>query len=201
LPTPVATDEKDLLERLRDGDEYAFNLLFKKYNTPLTGHLLRLLKSPELVEDVLQDTFMSLWVHRTMVDVQKPVKAYLFQIAINNAKNLFKKAAHDEKMRAYFYPVLEAGYEHIESKLFQEENKQMLNRLLDLLPPKQKTVYTLCKLDGLSYKEVSEKLGISESTVNSHILRANLFLKSHLIDRQEVITWLLVPALSGVFLA
>ncbi|HMR18100.1 MAG TPA: sigma-70 family RNA polymerase sigma factor, partial [Sphingobacterium sp.] len=111
------------------------------------------------------------------VDPEKSVDSYLFRISANKAKNLFKRAAYDEKMRAYFIEAIESGYEQIETKLFREENSQLLHKLLNKLPSKQREVYTLCKLEGMSYREVSERLNISESAVNSHIRRANALLK------------------------
>lgn len=61
-----------------------------------------------------------------------------------------------------------------------KEAKQILYSLLSELPSQQKKVYELCKLEGYSYKEVSEKLKISETTVNSHIRNANKTLKSRI---------------------
>lgn len=168
---------KDLLHRLKDGDYDAFNQVYRQYSPALTANLIRLLKNDVLVEEVLQETFITLWERRERVDPEKSVDSYLFRISANKAKNLFKRAAYDEKMRAYFIEAIESGYEQIETKLFREENSQLLHKLLNKLPSKQREVYTLCKLEGMSYREVSERLNISESAVNSHIRRANALLK------------------------
>ncbi|WP_257669112.1 RNA polymerase sigma factor [Parapedobacter tibetensis] len=177
-----ATDERDLLLRLRDGDHHAFSHLYHQYSPALIANLIKLLKNDVLVEEVLQETFMALWEKRGEIDPDKPVAGYLFRISANKAKNLFKRAVHDEKMRAYFQPVIAGGYEQIETQLFQKENEKLLHGLLSKLPAKQREVYTLCKLEGLSYREVAECLGISESAVNAHIQRANAFLKEQLVN-------------------
>lgn len=160
----------------------------------ITGHLLRLLKIPELVEEVVQDTFMSLWEHRERIDSEKSIKAYLAQIAANNARNLFRRAAHDERMRAMFYEAIAGGYDHIEAELMRKDNEALLARLLEKLPEKQREVYLLCKVEGLSYREASERLGISEHTVNAHIRRANASLKQHLSGSAEAIALLILAA-------
>lgn len=187
MSTIPINDERELLLRLRDGDYHAFNHIYNKYSSGLTANLIRLLKNDVLVEEVLQETFMALWENRDNLDVDKSVDGYLFRISANKAKNLFKRAAHDQKMRDYFYPAIEAGYEHIEAQLFRKENEKLLHSLLEKLPPKQREVYTLCKLHGLTYREVSKRLNIAESTINSHILRANAFLKQSLIRDMGVI--------------
>jgi len=187
METFTPTDERAMLLRLREGDHEAFGKLFSVYSPIITGHLLRLLKVPELVEELVQDTFLSLWEHRERIDPEKSIKAYLFQIAVNNARDLFRRAMHDKRIRALFYQTVSEGYEHIETEITRKENRDLLSHLLDRLPEKQRNVYILCKVEGLSYREVSGRLGISESTVNSHIKRANALLKQHLAGSAEVI--------------
>ena len=183
-------DEREILQKLRDGDSAAFEIIYNTYYEQLTGHLLRLLKSTELVKEVLQDTFMALWVHRTRVDENKSIKAYLFKIATNQAYNLFKRAAHDEKLKAHLSPTLEAGYNHVENYLLEKECEQRLQKILQQMPAKQRDVYTLCRIEGKSYEEVSRELNISTGTIHTHVKRANRFLKESLARFSEFASYL-----------
>jgi RNA polymerase sigma-70 factor (family 1) len=186
----IATDERYVLQQLRDGDETAFETIYNTYYQQLTGHILRLLKSTELAKEVVQDTFMSLWMHRGRIDVEKPIKAYLFKIATNNAYNIFKRAAHDEKLKSYLYPAIQAGYEHIEAHILAKENEQRFRELLQRMPAKQRIVYTLCRVHGKSYEEVSQELNISTGTIHTHIKRANRFLKKQIASFPEFAAYL-----------
>ncbi|MGK6352832.1 RNA polymerase sigma factor [Parapedobacter sp. DT-150] len=186
IDTVTPTNERALLLRLREGDHKAFEKLFSIYSPIITGHLLRLLKVPELVEEIVQDSYLSLWEYRDRIDPDKPIKAYIFQIAVNNARDLFRRAMHDKQLRTMFYRTVSEGYEHIEAELARKENRDLLGRLLNRLPERQRNVYILCKVEGLSYREVSGRLGISENTVNSHIKRANALLKQYLAGNAEV---------------
>lgn len=181
--TPI--NEQYVLQQLRKGNETAFEIIYNAYYQQLIGHLLRLLKSAELAKEVVQDTFLALWEHRERVDEHKPIKAYLFKIATNNAYNIFKRAVHDEKVRAYLYPATEAGYEHIETHLLEKENEQRFREILQRMPAKQRIVYTLCKLHGKSYDEVSKELNISIGTIHTHIKRANQFLRKRIASYAE----------------
>lgn len=181
--TPI--NEHDVLRQLRKGNETAFETIYNTYYQQLIGHLLRLLKSTELAKEVVQDTFMALWEHRERIDESKSIKAYLFKIATNNAYNIFKRAVHDEKVRAYLYPAIEASYEHIETQLAEKENEQRLREILQRMPAKQRIVYTLCKLHGKSYEEASKELNISIGTIHTHIKRANQFLKKRIATCAE----------------
>lgn len=170
-------NELELVRRLKEGDHDAFEMLYHVYKDRLIGNLLRILKSRALVEEQVQDVFLKVWKGRDKIDVGKPFKAYLFTIAANMAKNVIRSAYYDKQMRATLLPVDQRIYMHVEEQITADENKQVLHNLLEKLPPQRRTVFTLCKLEGKSYKEVSELLNISENTVNDHIRKANLTLR------------------------
>lgn len=184
-------EERELLVRLRGSSHEAFAALYDRYKLPLTGNLLRVLRSPELVEEVIQDLFMGIWEHRERIDPDKPIKAYLYRVAANKAKNIFRKAANDRKMRELFLPTLQTAHNPIEDSILQAENHALLHSILNQLPAQQYRVYTLCKLEGKTYKEVSELLGISEGTVNVHIRKANRFLKDYLAKHPNLLMTLI----------
>lgn len=170
-------DEKELLIGLREGNKSAFEEIYDRYKIKLTGNLLRMLKSQELVEDVMQDIFMGLWVNRKNIDPERSLKPYLFRIAANKAKDIFRKAGNEQKFRKFLLPHWQEDYNHIEELLNNRENQELLQSLLDRLSPQQKTIYILCKIEGKSYREVSDALQISETTVNTHIRNANVVLR------------------------
>ncbi|MFD2555101.1 RNA polymerase sigma factor [Sphingobacterium tabacisoli] len=170
-------DEKELLLRLRSSDKKAFEQLYGLYKVRLTGNLRRMLKSAELVEDVIHDIFLGIWANRRNIDPDQSLKPYIFTSAANRAKNIFRKAAHEQQFRDYLLPRWEENYKHVEEALFSKENKNLLDELLNHLSPQQRIVYTMCRLEGKSYKEVAQALDISEATVNAHISNANKFLK------------------------
>ncbi|RKE47157.1 RNA polymerase sigma factor [Sphingobacterium detergens] len=172
-------EEKALLTRLKEGNYEAFEEVYGLYYRQLAGNLMKLLKNRDLVGEALQEIFMRLWNNRDNVDPEKPIKAYLFRIGENLVYDAFRRAARDEKMRAYFMAFTTEAYEHIEKTLYEQENRKMLYEAIDQLPPQRKKVYRLCKLEEKSYKEISEMLGISTAAVNDHVTKANAFLKEY----------------------
>ncbi|MBL1409252.1 RNA polymerase sigma factor [Sphingobacterium faecale] len=184
--------ERELLVLMRDGDESAFEKLYFIYAQSITSHLLYLLKSSELVQEVLQDTFMAVWEYRDNIDLEQSFKSYLYKIATNKTYKLFRKAASDKRYRAYLCTVTEEGHYPIESYIYSKESQVLLNTLLNRMPAKQREVFTLFKVDGYSYAEISTKLGISHSTINTHINRANQFLKKEVLTNSQYIPFLIV---------
>lgn len=152
--------------------------IYHRYKDRLAINLLRVLKDSFLVEEVLQELFLMLWEKRQQLDPQLSVGGFLFRSASNRTKNIFRQIAYDVRMREVIWKRMEEKQRDSEVDwLEKKEAKEALHALLDRLPPQQQKVYRLCKLEGFSYKEVSEKLAISETTVNSHIRHANRFLR------------------------
>jgi len=170
--------ESELVSLIHQGDEEAFMEVYHRYKDRLTGNLLRVLKDPYLVEEVLQEIFLMLWEKRAQLDPQLSLGGFLFRSASNRTKNIFRQMAYDMRMREVIWQRMEEKQRDFHMDwLERKEAKEALYALLDRLPPQQQKVYKLCKLEGFSYKEVSKKLAISETTVNSHIRHANRFLR------------------------
>ena len=190
-------EERAILIRLKDGDYHAFELVYGQYSLRLAGNLRKLLKDRELAGEALQEIFLRLWNNKASIDPEKPIKAYLFRISENLVRDTFRKAARDERMRAYFMAFTTEGYDHIERTLFEQENKQMLYDAISQLPPQRQRVYRLCKLDEMSYKEISEQLGISVAAVNDHITKANAFLREHFASHPSLPALITATVLLG----
>lgn len=166
-------DERETLLKLKAGDHAAFEQIYHAYKDRLIANLLRLLKSRALVEEIVQDLFLQVWKGRAEIDLEKSFKAFLFKIGANLAKNVIRKAYYDKKIRTQLLPIELQIYSPIEDALHATDIHEAIESILDSLPPQRRIVFKLCKLEGKSYKEVSELLNISENTVNDHIKKAN----------------------------
>jgi len=176
------TDEKSLLLQLKNGDERAFEILYNNYKYRIAGNLFKLLKSDDLVKEVLQELFFRIWEVRTQIDPEKSFKSYLFRIAENLVHDYFRKVAKDKRLLTKMVASGSELYLHVEEDLLSKEDAQKFQKAIDLMPPQRKMVFTLCKLEGKSYKEVEQIMGINAKTISSHMLQANRFLKTYFRD-------------------
>lgn len=165
-------NEKDLLERMRHGDVYAFHRIYDRYKGPLAHRVLLLLKADELVQDVLQDLFLKVWEHRSTIDPNKSFRAYLFRIISNQVTDIFRKVHREIVLQERLLHERSDGYCHIEEEVISKENIRLIHDALLKLPARQREIFVLHKFDGKSYKEISEELGIEPATINQHIYRA-----------------------------
>ena len=79
----IKEKEKEILTWLIEGDELAFQKIYRLYSPGLYGHLLRLVKSVPQTEEILQDVFLKVWEYRASIDPEKSFRAFLFKIAEN----------------------------------------------------------------------------------------------------------------------
>lgn len=190
------TDERELLLRLRDGEHAAFTEIYNTYKRPLASNMLRMVKSAELTEDLLQELFTRLWDNRHSIDTEKNISSYLYRVGRNLVTDVFRRSMRDRNLARQLYGLVKESYSHIEESIFRKENAALLKGLLDNLSPQRKLVFTLCKIEGMSYKEVSVKLGISVDAVNDHIRKANKLLRSRIRPTDVV----LLALASGLYL-
>lgn len=166
--------DSKLLEQLKLDDNKAFESLYYKYNEQLYYFSVKYLKSKEDAEGLVQDIFAKIWEIRKSITNQS-FSSFLFTIAKNTIFNKHRKKVNEntykEHLRAHFDEI----YNKTENDIILNDLKSRIDKQVAKLPPKRKEIYLLSREKGLSYKEIAEKLNISEKTIESHI---RLALKS-----------------------
>jgi len=184
---PVHTDqEKSQLIKLKAGDEKAFDYFYKLYSLSIYRKLLKMVKVEFLAGDLLQNVFIKLWDKRELIDPDYCLKAYLYQIAQNSVYDFYRNLAREEKLQTEVKNRMTELVSEVEEKLAYRETQELLTNAIEQLPPQQQMVFRLCKLEGKSYEEVSELLGISKSTINGHIVKATKKVKTALLASHDV---------------
>lgn len=188
-------DEKQLLVLLRQGDKRSFGELYQRYSPRIYGNLKKLLKSDYLTEELLQDVFVKVWDKRQDLDPERSFRSYLFRIAENQVYDFFRKAARDKRLEAYLVNAASEFYSHVEESLYRKESAAMINKAIAQLPPKRRHIFTLCKLEGRSYEEVSLLLGVSTSTINDHVVKASRTVRDYLLLSKDMAVIVILAAL------
>lgn len=174
-------DERQTIIDLSHGCELAFEKIYRFYSPRLYSKLFRILKSDPLVQELLQDIFFFIWKNRQYIDTGKSFPSYLFCIATSKAYDHIRRSMRHRKLLGQLMKTAQGECNPVESDIIRKETSGSLHRAIELLPPKRRQVFMMCKVDGKSYNEVSDRLGISVSTISDHIVKANNFLKNYLI--------------------
>ena len=168
--------------RLNAGEMIAFEWLYNTYKHQLAGNLFKLVKASDIAEDILHDVFVKVWENRTKIDPERSFEGYIYRIAANMVADFYRKISKDRNYQEYLIAIQETVYQHIDELLENKYRRELIDKALTELPPKCRTVFQLCKIEGRSYEEVSNLLQISPNTISNHLNRANkkilLFLQN-----------------------
>lgn len=173
------SDEK-LMQEIKAGNMFAFDVLYKKYNKRLYKFGYSILKSQEETENLIQDVYLTLWETRDKVEKDSSIKYYLFSIAYNSAITIIRKKARKSEFIKYLKSLPEINEEPVNMQLEYNELTNKLNEIINELPQRQKDVYLLHRAKGLKYNEIAGRLNISVNTVENHMSRALRTIRARL---------------------
>lgn len=167
-----------LLERLRLGDEAAFDLIFRTWYAPLVQFAERMLREREGAEETVQDVMLELWKRRETLVIQGSPQAYLFQSTRNRALNRLRhlKVENREEFDTDTLPAPS----NADAGASEDEIEVALREAVESLPPRCRLVFEMNRVQGLKYAEVADALGISVKAVEAHMARALRTLRERL---------------------
>lgn len=181
-------NEQDILLRLQVGEESAFEKVYAQYSEMIYGRLLRLLKDVDIADEIIQELFIKVWEKRQQINPSQSFKSYLYAIAENLVYDHFRKVARDRKLQERFRLTVTELYTHTEEDLLSKENKEIIDKAIATLPQQRKTAFILCKIEGRSYEEAAEIMGVSASTISNHLVKANIAIRAYLSKPENLLS-------------
>jgi RNA polymerase sigma-70 factor (ECF subfamily) len=158
-------NDQTLWQGIVNGERAAFDALFRLYSAPLRLFLRRYTSCPDAADDVAQETFLQLWKRHNGFDPARgTLKQYLFGIAR-------KQAAH--RRNEWPPPVAELATEAVAA----EDRTADLNEALARLEAEERALLWLREVEGYSYAEMSDILGVPLGTVKSKLFSARAALR------------------------
>lgn len=176
----ILHNEREILQQIAIGDEAAFKVFFHWYQPEISYVAFKMLGDKEAVKDVLQEIMSKIWQNRTRLPHLDRAGAYINTLTKNHIYDHFRKMANED---AYITGLIQQQ-SVAESNFNQLVYKDFITRLhvhLEKLPPQQRKVFQLSKLDGLKLEEVALQMGISRETVKKHLKAAMESLKKDLL--------------------
>lgn len=158
---------------IANGNQETFKKLMEQFADELWFFAKGFLRNSEVAEEIVSDVFVKLWKNRTELHKINNLKSYLFICVKNGCLSHIRKIKNekvisiDEFSDFQFIPV-----EGPESEIINKEVIAQIHQAIKQLPPKCKVAFTLAKINGLRHKEIAEVMGVSEKTVNNHIVSA-----------------------------
>jgi RNA polymerase sigma-70 factor (family 1) len=169
---------------IQQGDENAFELLYDNTVISLTNQAFSILKDRELVKDILQDVFVTLYTRRNELPADMNVIGYL----TNAVKYKVSTLLRDRLSRnTHHSTILQSELRASSSQSFPYENNELKNRIrasIETLPEKCRQAFMLNHYGSMSYKDIAQEMGISVKTVEKHIGKALQVLRNELREAE-----------------
>lgn len=198
------TDEKILLKEIKNGNDQAFEFLFKSYYPRLRGYAFRFVEDQEAVRDIIQESFLKFWEKRQLIEAIS-ISSLLFAMVRNACLNYIKHLQIVEQYNVEHLAVLE-GKEELyyldfnlspEHTLLYKELQEQVDEVINMLPSRCREVFVMSRFDKKKNREISETLGISTTAVEKHIAKALMTFSKHFKEKYPldiyivIIAWLL----------
>ena len=181
-------NEAELFASLADGDEKAFEDIYRHYTKRLFPYVQKLVKTPELAEELIQDIFVQLWINRHIFsNVQHPT-SYLFSIANRQALKYLKKVASDARILRSITDYAEPSRNETEEQIILRESVEAIDMAVAQLPEQRRLIWKLSRDEGLSHDQIAERLSISKNTVKNQMVHALKHVRNFLDKRKGLLT-------------
>lgn len=181
-------NEWNLIERLKKGDEAAFKEIVESSQGLVYNTALGIVQNPEDAEDVAQEVFVQLYESIKTFKGESKLSTWLYRITVSKAMDHLRKKKRKKRF-AYVQSLFGVNEElvhdppdfaHPGVSLDNKEKAKELFKAIDQLPAKQKIAFTLNRIEGLSYQEISEIMKLTVASVESLLHRARKNLRKNL---------------------
>ena len=181
-------NEWNLIERLKKGDEAAFKEIVESSQGLVYNTALGIVQNPEDAEDVAQEAFVQLYESIRSFKGESKLSTWLYRITVSKAMDHLRKKKRKKRF-AYVQSLFGANdqliydppdFVHPGVSLDNKEKAKELFKAIDQLPPKQKIAFTLNRIEGLNYQEISEIMKLTVASVESLLHRARKNLRKNL---------------------
>jgi RNA polymerase sigma-70 factor (ECF subfamily) len=176
----------ELIQDVKNGAKNSFEMLVQRHEKFLMKTVVRMTRDLDAAEDVVQDTFIKAYKRLNLFEGRSSFRSWLYQIALNTARNRFRKNAR-ETVGAEGVELAVDG--EVEAKMIALDVRGILQEEIARLPDRQRTALSLRIYEDLSFKEIAEIMQCPYDTAKANYRHALLKLKERLEGNSLLKTW------------
>jgi RNA polymerase sigma-70 factor (ECF subfamily) len=176
-----SASEAELLEGVKNSNLDDFRMLFERHQPAVFRSVLYRLHDPELAHDIVQETFLKIWEHRTTLNPDLSFMAFALRIATNRARDVLRHKSTRERLKGRIPRPELSERDDPEAALQRTMLEQKLVSIInDKLPERCRTIFLLSRFERKSTQQIADLLGVSGKTVENQINRALKVLRRNL---------------------
>jgi len=183
--TPVVeTDDRQLVQTIREGDADAFETLVRRKTTKVYALCYRIIGNAEDAKDISQLVFLKLWENLEKYDPAYAFDTWLYRMVTNVAIDFMRnKQSRDNAVNSTLRLVKTEADAEQGVVVQRKEVENVFNDVSSVLSPKQKTIFIMNQMEDLPSAEIAKILGCRESTVRNHLFNARKAMQAQLQKR------------------
>jgi RNA polymerase sigma-70 factor (ECF subfamily) len=188
--TLAGMDDAQVMLRVRDGDDAAFNYLVERYRRAMISFMYRMVHNSAIAEDLSQEVFLRVYRSRASYSADAKFTTWLYRIATNLAVNHARDNKHERpEVKASLDAVdEETGLTmdvadnrlNVEQEILRNERLKAIRKHVEALPERQRVAVMMHKYQEMDYRQIAEVLHLSESATKSLLFRAYETLRESL---------------------
>jgi RNA polymerase sigma-70 factor (ECF subfamily) len=172
--------DAELTDFVKLGNQLAYIEIYDRYKKPLQQHAYKKLGNMDEVEDILQELFIYLWDKRDTLILTSSLSGYLFTAVRNRIFNLYYKKQLETIYLDSLQDFIDREEPATDLITREKECSSIIEKEISALPPRMKEVFLLSRKEGLTHKQIAERLGTSEQTVSTQIRNSLKILRVRL---------------------
>jgi RNA polymerase sigma-70 factor (ECF subfamily) len=165
-------------------DRLIFKQFFETHYSPLCNLAYRIIGDIDKSEDIVQDVFVKVWNNRDQLDKDRNIKSLVYTMVKNHSLEVLRRDGIGLRVVRIISKTEEDSQSNIQEE--EIENYKLLDQIyvsIRQLPPKCGEVFTLSKVNGLTYTQIAERMNISVKTVENHMGKALKLLREMIIPK------------------
>jgi len=179
----MTRDEQQIIREFIAGGHSAFEHLYNQYSAAVYANIRKMVRLPDLAEDILQDVFAALWTNRAKIDPAQPVGNWLFVVSYHKSLSFLKKKLRDNVIVPADEPAIADIPEDpgIDEKYYGAQI-EILNTAVKRLPQHKQKVFRLYHFENKSFEEIAQELNLSVSSVKFYLKQSRSFIRQYVND-------------------
>lgn len=185
--------EKEELRSLKNASKEAFENLYFRYSSKLYNFVMKISNGDSyMAEELVQRTFIKVWENKSQINLDKSFISYLCTIAKNMLLNEYEHQTVQFVYQEYIKTKMTGADNTTEEQVDKNLLEEYIDQLTEQLPPRRREIFILSRKEGLPNKTISERLKISESTIETQLSKAIAFMKKALQEHYGIFLGLLL---------
>jgi RNA polymerase sigma-70 factor (ECF subfamily) len=179
----VAVSDEQVVQRVRDGETFLFEIIMRRYNQRLFRVIRGILKDENETEEVMQEAYVRAYEHLNQFAGRSKFSTWLTKIAVYEAYGRVKSRQRTSGFDDYMEQLMASSDRSPEQRTFDAEMRSFLESAVDSLPSEYRSVLMMRDVEGMSTAETADCLNITAENVKVRLFRARAMIRRALFDR------------------